>query len=246
MTALSKLVWVETKLFLREATTVIFTFALPLMILYILGGVFGNTPDPEVFRGRGPIDYFVPAYIGLAVAAIGLISLPVHVADYRERGVLRRLRASTAPIWAVLSSQVIVAIGVATIGSGLLVTAAFLFTEAGPPVSALQTVGAYLVVAVGFAAVGLALGSLLPTARAAQAVGLLFWFAEMNLAGAGPPPEVMPESLVTVGKFTPLWHAVRLLQDTWWGAGWNWAAFGVFGAFVVVAVLVTARLFRWE
>jgi len=32
--------------------------------------------------------YYVPAYIGLVIASMGLIGLPVHLAAYRERGVL--------------------------------------------------------------------------------------------------------------------------------------------------------------
>lgn len=93
MEALARMVWVESKLFGREPTTVFFTLALPLMILYVLGGVFGNTPTGGVYEGIGALDFYVPAYVGLSVAAVGLISLPTHVAEYRERGVLRRFRA---------------------------------------------------------------------------------------------------------------------------------------------------------
>ena len=53
MTALLKTTWVELKLFAREPLTVVFTFAIPLAFLFVLGGVFGNHPDPEVYRGFG-------------------------------------------------------------------------------------------------------------------------------------------------------------------------------------------------
>jgi hypothetical protein len=35
---------VELKLFLREPFTVIFTLGLPVVLLFVLGGVFGDTP----------------------------------------------------------------------------------------------------------------------------------------------------------------------------------------------------------
>jgi len=44
----------------------------------------------------------------------------VHLARYREDGVLRRLRASAAPRWAVFGSQAIVASAIALAG-GVLV-----------------------------------------------------------------------------------------------------------------------------
>ena len=105
MRALQRSTWVELKLFLREPLTVIFTLALPLLFLFVLGGVFGNQPDAGYYRGAGPLDFYVPGYIALVWAAVGLLALPVHLARYREDGVLRRLRASSAPRWVVLGSQ---------------------------------------------------------------------------------------------------------------------------------------------
>lgn len=36
--------------------------------------------------------------------------MPVRLASYRERGVLRRFRASAMPIWAILGSQIAIAL----------------------------------------------------------------------------------------------------------------------------------------
>ena len=104
MSTLAKMIWVEIKLFVREPVTVFFVFALPLLMLFVLGEVFGNTPDPEgrVFRGVGPMDFYVPAYVGLVITSIGMLALPVHLAGYRERGVLRRFRASALSVWVVI------------------------------------------------------------------------------------------------------------------------------------------------
>ena len=97
MRMLLKLTLVELKLFVREPITMVFTFALPLIFLFVLGGVFKNTPDPDVYRGVGAMNYYTPAYIGLVIASIAVVGLPVHLTGYRERGVLRRLRASPIP-----------------------------------------------------------------------------------------------------------------------------------------------------
>src|SRR4030065_533548 len=58
MQTLRKIAWVEVKLLVREPLTLVFTFAFPLLVLLVLGQVFGNAPDveqPEVFRGVGPM-----------------------------------------------------------------------------------------------------------------------------------------------------------------------------------------------
>ena len=107
---------IEAKLFVREPMTVAFTLVLLLLFLFGRGGVFGNTPSAKVYGGHGPLDFYVPAYIGLVWASVGLLALPVPLARYREDGVLRRLRASAAPRWAVFGSQAIVASAIALAG----------------------------------------------------------------------------------------------------------------------------------
>lgn len=80
MRGVRKLAWVEVKLFIREPLALIFAFAFPFFMLFILVGVFGNdidTADPEglrVWRGVGPSDYYVSTYVGLVMASAGLIT----------------------------------------------------------------------------------------------------------------------------------------------------------------------------
>jgi len=246
---LTKLTWVEAKLFVREPTTVVFTFAFPLLVLFVMGGVFGNTPDPDgaVFRGVGPLNYYVPAYIGLVISSIGLISLPVHLAAYRERGVLRRLRASSVSVWGLLGSQVIVSIAIAALGSLLLIIAAgIVYDMRLPGWSAWQVAAAFLLGTLSFASVGVLLGAVLPTARSAQGAGLLLFFAMMMLSGAGPPREVMTQAMVRMGDVMPLTYVIESLQDPWLGFAWNPVPFGIVLAVMVAAATLSVRAFRWE
>lgn len=246
MTTLRKMVAVELKLFLREPLTVLFALALPLITLFVLGGVFGNTPDPTVFKGEPPTDYYTPAYVGLVLASIGVVSLPAHLAGNRERGVLRRFRASGVPAAAVVGAEVIVSLLIALVSGVVLVACAMLLYDVNPPQSAWLLLPAFALSAVMFAALGVMLGSLLPTARAAQAAGMLLWFLMLFVGGAGPPPEVLTGALEGLRHAVPLTYAVGLLQGPWLGDGWGWADAGVVAAFGAGAGLVIARWFRWE
>lgn len=248
MRVLFKLTWVEIKLFIREPITMVFTFALPLIFLFVMGGVFGNTPDPEglIFRGVGPIDYYIPAYIGLISASIGVVALPVHLTGYRERRVLRRFRASSISIWAVFGSQVVVSLAISILGALLLIAAALVAYDASLPESPGLVVAAFVLSVLSFAAVGVFLGAILPTTRAAQGLGLILFFVMMILSGAGPPREVMTEAMHWIADATPLRYVVLTLQDPWLGFGWNVHASLVVGGFLVAATLLSARFFRWE
>jgi ABC-2 type transport system permease protein len=244
MRMLLKMTWVELKLFIREPLTVVFTFAIPLMLLYVLGGVFGNKATAGVYRGVGPMNFYVPAYVALTVAAVGLIALPVHLASYKERGVLRRFRASTIPLWAVIGAQIAVTFIIGIVASLLLGAAATITYHPEAPHSLPGVVLAFILGALAFAVAGLFLGLALSTARAAQGAGVLLWFTMMLISGSGPPLEVLPSSLRTAGDVLPLKHVVTLIQDPWLGFGWNGSQTLVVGAFLLglaALALVFAR-----
>ena len=249
MRALPKLIFTELKLFLREPVTVLFTLALPLMVLYILGGVFGNdaaTGDFVVYRGFGATDWYTPAYVALAVAGFALIAVPSHMVEYRETGVLRRFRASGVPRAAVLVSQLAIGVLISTAGAALLLMAAFAFTDVGAPVDGPAFGAAYVLGALSIVVFGVMLGTVLPTARSAQSVGLLAWFVLLFLSGSGPPPEVLPSSLATLGDWLPLTPVIELLQEPWLTGEWAGRQALVAAGIGLVSAAIAWRSYRWE
>ena len=243
--ALGYSAWIEAKLLLREPLTVAFTLALPLILLFVLGGVFGNAPSSRVYGGHGPLDFYVPAYIGLVWAAVGLLAMPVHVSRYREDGVLRRLRASPAPRIAVFGAPAIVAAGLALAGAVLVTVAAALGYGIHAPVSVPGVLAAWLLAGVVFAALG-ALLSCIPTSRGALGAGLGLFFMMMLLSGAGPPFEVMTSVMRHVSDVLPLTYVNRVLQAPWLGGALAWSDVGVCLAIAAGAVAAAIAVFRWE
>lgn len=245
MRTLLKMTKIELKLFVREPVTMVFTFALPLIFLFVLGGIFQNMPS-ERFRDAKPMDYYTPAYVGLVIASIGLVGLPVHFAKYRERGVLRRFRASPLHLWCIFAAQVLVSLVIASLGGILLVVVAMMAFDVNFPESPVLVIAGFLPSVIAFSAIGILLGALLPTTRAAQGLGLILFIVMLMLAGAGPPPELMSAAMEKTGQVMPLYYATRLIQDPWLGFGWNWDAFMILAGVTVVASLASLRLFRWE
>lgn len=245
MKLLGKVSWLELKLFLREPITVLFALALPLIMLFVMGGVFGNEAEADFYRGIGAMDYYVPAYIALVCASVGLISLPVHIAGNRERGVLKRYHASSISAWTVVGSSVITTVVISAVSAMILVGVASPLHDVVTPDSIPLVLGGFVLAALMFAALGVLLGAVLPTARAAQGLGVLLWFVVLMLGGAGPPPEVLTGAMSTVGTLTPLRHTIRVMQDAWLGldAGMSWA---IAVLILVGCALAAVRFFRWE
>jgi ABC-2 type transport system permease protein len=237
--AATELTWLELKLLMREPLTVVFVLLLPMVILYVLNGVFGSSPaDPSVWDGIGAIDFYTPSYVALVAATVGVLSVPVHLAGYRENGIIRRFRASAIPPTVLVAAHSVVALVIAAVSSIVLVAASVLGYDARLPTDWVSTIGAFVVIAVAFATLGSALGAILPTARAAQGLGVLLFFVFMLLGGAGPPIEVLPDAMAELAEFLPITHAARLLRGAWLGAGWEAGPILVVGGMLVATAVV--------
>ena len=239
MKTLAKLTWIEVKLFAREPIAVVFAFAFPLVVLLVLAGVFGSEPNPD-FGGVAGIDYYVPGYLAVVIASIGLIGLPVHLASLRERGVLRRLRASSVSMTSVFGAQTAVHVAMAALGGAVLLAAASLIYDVHAPSSVAGVALGFGMGALSFVALGFLLGSLAPTARAAQAIGLVLFFPMWLLSGAGPPRGVMTQTMRQLSDLLPLTRVVTAIQEPWLGTGSNTSELVVLSALFAAAVALTA------
>jgi ABC-2 type transport system permease protein len=244
----------EFRLFVREPFSVVFVLAFPLMMMLLLSAVFGNdqadAQDVEngmlVWRGVTPANYYTAASVAVIIAALGLMTLPINLAGYRERGILRRLRASSVSTWTLVSAQLSLALVTFIVGSALMGVVAWLVSDAMVPEDLIGVVIALLFGTAAFGAIGLLLATVVGSSRSAQGIGLMLFFAMWLISGTGPPRAVLPSGLRDVGGALPLAHLVTALQDPWFGFGWNTTDLAVLAAYTVAAGAPALWFFRWD
>jgi ABC-2 type transport system permease protein len=210
------LIVTEARLLVRDWTVLVFAFVFPPFVMLILAGVFGTQPSGG-FGYRRPDDYYVAASIGVPVIALGLVGLPVTLAAYRERGVLRRLEAFGVSRLAVVGAQAAVTCGLVLVGTGIVLALA-LPTYGVPHLAhpALTLVGMVASV-ITLMLLGIAVGLAAPSARAAQAIGLLVFFPLYLLGGGGPPRGAMTGAMHVISDAIP--SAVPAIVEPWLGLG---------------------------
>ena len=71
----------------------------------------------------------------------------------------------------------------------------------------------------GSVAFSIGVGTLLPSARAAQAIGLLLFFPSFLRGVGGPPPAVMSDALRQTADLLPLALANQAIREPWLGIG---------------------------
>lgn len=247
MRALWKLTLVGVKLYLREPVAAFFTIVYAPMMLILFGSIYGNTPSP-LFGGRGVIDISVPAYIGLIIVTVGLMSVPIGVASRREAGVLRRYQATPLRPVIYLTADVLVYFGMTLLGVMFLILTGKIGYNVHFEGNGVSVLAAFSLGALSFFAFGFLIAGLAPTARIAQTVGMVIAFPMMFLSGATIPLEVLPATVREVARFIPLTYVVTLLRGLWIGEAWSkhLTEVVVLVGLLVVGTAISAKTFRWE
>ncbi len=84
---------VEVKSFFRERDSVVFTFAFPVIMLFIFGSVFSDDIAPGVTFTQ----YFTAGMVASGIMLSSFQSLAIGIAVEREDGTLKRLRGTPMP-----------------------------------------------------------------------------------------------------------------------------------------------------
>jgi ABC-2 type transport system permease protein len=241
MTRLAALVATEARLLVRDWTVLVFAFAFPALCMLILAGVFGDQPD-EGYAMRRPDDYYVAASIGVPAIALALVGLPVTLASYRERGVLRRLEAFGISTAKVVAAQAVVTCGLIAVAAAVVLAVAAPTYGIPQVVHVGQTVLGLTAGTFTLVLLGVAIGLAVPTARAAQAIGLLAFFPLYLLGGGGPPKGAMPAAMQTISDALP--SGITAISDPWLGVPGLGSRLAVLAAWAAAALVATGWLVR--
>ncbi len=229
---------------LREPITWLAAIALPTVILLIFGSIFGpSEPDPAL-GGLRFIDVFVPSLVVITVGTLGIQTIPIRLATYREKGILRRLSTTPAHPLRLLLAQLLVYTVIAVIALVPLIVVANVIFEVPLPGQPVAYLAAFVLGMTSLFSIGLLVASVAPSSRSATAIAIPMFFAVMFLGGVYLPRVFLPEILRRIGDFTP--PSVQSLQDAWLGTAPQLAPLLGMAIVTVVAGSLAVRLFRWE
>jgi len=244
--AFSKLLQSETKIAWRMPIGLITGVAAPVLVLIIMG-IFPGMSKPEAkLGGLTWFGVYFPILIAISVAVLGLISLPTHLATYRQQGILRRISTTPVPPAWMLSAQVLINLALAVIALGILTVAGTIGYGLGAPRQLPGFLLALLLAIAAMFALGLWVSAIARTAAAASGIGQLILFPSLFFAGLWIPREVMPAALRDIADWTPLGAAVQALQSSMKGVFPPAQSLLVMAAYAVVFGFLAVRYFRWE
>lgn len=244
--AWKQMLYTEGKLVWRDTAGVFLPLGLPLLILVMNSFGTATAPDPELGDVSPLSAYITPMTLVLILAMIGIVNLPSHLATYRQNKVLRRLSATPAHPVMVLISQMVVNGALATAGMAAALGLAFTVLGVSTPARPWAALGAVALIGASVYGIGLVVAAVSPSANAAIAIGLVVFFAMMAAGGGFAPRETLPETLATIGEYTPFGAGLEILVAAWVGLPMQSHHLMALAVTTVVSTLVAIRLFRWE
>ena len=244
--AFGKLLNTEAKYAWRAPLGLLLGVAVPVLVLVILGLIPGANKSLKSLDGLTLFSVYFPVLIVFALAVLALLSLPTHLASYREQGILRRLSTTPVPRSWMLAAQVIVNLALAVVALAILAVAGMVaFGLGAPRQPGGFTLALVLSVAAMFA-IGLWIAATARTQNTAAAVGQLLFIPLLLFSGFYLPRASMPPVLRNIGDWTPTGAAAHALQDAMFGSFPSAQSLLVLTAWAVAFGILAVRFFRWE
>lgn len=237
----------ELKLSLRGMDMFIFAICVPLVVLTILGVIYGNKP---AFEGAGYtfLEQSFSALATISICAGGVMGLPLVVSEYRSRKILKRYKVTPISPALILFVQVGIYTLYALVSLVLLYLTAKLFFGYQFYGSTLTFFGGYLLVLVSMFSIGMMVGGIAPNTKMAGAIASILYFPMLIFSGATLPYEVMPSVLQKIADLLPLTQGIKLLKNASLGLQSSNVLFPVLIMLViaVVCIGISLKFFKWE
>jgi ABC-2 type transport system permease protein len=247
---------VELKAFFRERQAVVFIFAMPAVMLVLLGAIFSKQ---SAGHGVSIGDLYVAGLIGGGVMATSYQNLGMSIAFERERFTLKRLRGTPMPPASYFIGKIIQVLVASVAEVAVLLAVGLAFYHLRLPSSAAAWWTFTWVFVLGAAAcslLGIAASSV-PRSAARNGVAVItFPFVVLQfISGVYVPFFLVPAWLRDIASVFPLEWMCRGMRSVFVpqavtlepGSSWQHGQTAlVLAAWIVAGLVLCLTTFRWQ
>lgn len=247
MKTFRKMLKIEGKLSIRDMNMVIFAIIMPIVVLVILGIVYGNKP---AFSGAeySFIDQSFGALCSIAICAGGLMGLPIVISDYRERRILKRFKVTPISPSMILLVELVIYTLYSLVSVLLLWAVASIFFGFRMQGSFAIFLAGWFLVLLSILSIGLLVGGIAKNSKQASVIASVLYFPMLVFSGATLPYEVMPIGLQKVVDVLPLTQGIKILKSAILGQPIVNVNVSIIIMLIITVVCIggSVKFFRWE
>lgn len=237
----------ELKMSLRGMDMIIFAVIMPIVVLVILGIVYGQKP---AFDGADYtfIEQSFGALSSIAICAGGVMGLPLVISDYRAKRILKRYHVTPVSPWLILLVDVMMYVIYSAISLVSLYLVARIFFNFKMHGSILLFLGGWVFVMISMFSIGAMVGGIAKDSKMAGIIASLLYFPMLVFSGATLPYEVMPKVMQKAVDVFPLTQGIKILKNATLGQSMDNVGISMIIMLVFAAVCSTIgiKYFKWE
>jgi ABC-2 type transport system permease protein len=232
---------------LRDPTALFFTYLFPVVLMVVLGRVYGQIVTPD---GTLMMNSVGPNVVAFGAAFVGMFSAATNLVEWRTNGMTRVLHNAPVKARTILAADVVVGLVFGVIQAAVLVLVSVL-PGMGMTLTAWSPT-AVLAVVLGvwaFFSLGLLVGIYAPTVGAASMLIMVIVMPMGYVSGAMMPAETLAQWAQSVGDLVPLKYLVDALGGTLTGVvvpGATLVGMAVLAAFGALFFTASTKLVRWR
>lgn len=237
----------EWKLNIRNMNMVIFAVIMPLIVLVILGFIYGVKPAAE-----GAEYTFMEQSFGvlctISICAGGLMGLPLVVSEYRERKILKRFQVTPVSPVRLLAVEFTIYVLYCIVSMVTLMVAGTIFWNIRIYGSWTGFLGSWLLTMVSTLSIGMMVGGIAKNTKTASVIASVLYFPMLIFSGATLPFEVMPDFMQKIVSIFPMTQGIQLMKAAFLDLSVENSGLTIIGMGVVTIVCfsIAIRFFRWE
>ncbi len=242
-----KLLKMEGRLSLRCPDSVFFGIVMPAGIIALIGFISAGKP---AFEGA---DYTLlessfGALITVGICATAFMGIPLTLADYRDKKILKHFFVTPTSPSVLLLVQGLIQMIFCFVSSLVVFAVVKLFFGYHMRGFLPNFLLAYLLVLVSMYSLGMLLASLCKNIKIANVATGAVYFPMFFLSGASIPYEIFPKPLQYVSNILPLTQGIKLLKAYSLGLTQENTVFPVVYllALTAVGIALSVKFFRWE
>lgn len=237
----------ELRLSLRGMDMFIFAICVPLVVLIILGVIYGNKPAYDNAE-YSFLEQSFGAISTISICAGGVMGLPLVVSDYRNKKILKRFKVTPVSPAMILSVQVVIYTIYALVSLLLVYLTAKLIFGFQLSGNILHFISGYFLVMLSIFSIGMMVGGVAPNTKIAGIIASILYFSMLIFSGATLPYEVMPPALQKIADVLPLTQGIKLLKAASLGLPVDsvFVPIIVMAALAVICIAISLRFFKWE
>ncbi|MDD5947538.1 MAG: ABC transporter permease [Oscillospiraceae bacterium] len=237
----------ELKLNIRNMNMVIFAVIMPLVVLIILGIIYGTKPAAEGAEYTF-LEQSFGALCTISICAGGLMGLPLVVAEYRERKILKRFQVTPVSPFLLLMVEFTIYVVYCIVSMMTLFPVTMLIWNVQIRGSLAAFLGCWLLTMVSTLSIGMMVGGVAKNAKSASVIASILYFPMLFFSGATLPFEVMPPVIQKIVGIFPLTQGIELMKSAFLGVPIDnmWVPIVIMIAVTMICMSISVRFFKWE